>query len=171
MIKAFAMGLLVVGGAGLGIASEPPAARAAAPSGVQALGTELEGGAQDASLGQDDAVELKACTGVSLKVKNQYSHKIKVKKFEYKVNGEWKTEQVNNTEVAKESTQTVAENQSLPDAEGQKITALRLTFQAWCNNSWGGDYVKTDSEIDNEQCNSSTGKAYRFDTPDGNLCD
>jgi hypothetical protein len=147
MIKLVAMGLVAVLGAGLGVAAPVE------------------------SVASADAVELKACTGVDLKVKNQYSHKIKVKKFEYQVGGSWKTEQVPNTEVSAESLKAVASNQSLGDAEGKNITGLRITFQAWCNNSWGGDFVKTDTEIDNEQCNSSTGKVYRFDTPDGNLCD
>jgi hypothetical protein len=162
MLKLVAMGLVAVLGAGLGVASERPEGAAAG----------AEDAAAPAELGPEDgAVPLKACTGVDLKVKNQYSHKIKVKKFEYQVGGSWKTEQVNNTEVGAESTKVVASNQSLGDAEGKNITGLKITFQAWCNNAWGGDHVKTDTEIDNEQCNSSTGKTYRFDTPDGNLCD
>jgi hypothetical protein len=126
---------------------------------------------QSVTIGSEGALQLKACTGVELKVNNQYSHKIKVKKFQYQVGGAWKDEQVQNTEVAKETTKSIATNKSLADAEGKDITGLKLTFQAWCNNEWGGDYTKSDMEIDNTQCNSSTGKVYRFDTPDANLCD
>ena len=158
MIKAIAAGLLSVFGVGMSLGGSADVATAQETEPML-----LDDGGE--------AVPLKACTGVELKVKNQYSHKIKVKKFEYQVDGKWKTEQVPNTEVLKESEKTVATNQSLGDAEGKNITALRVTFQAWCNNSWGGDYTKTDSDIAVQQCNSSTGKVYRFDSPDGNLCD
>ena len=110
-----------------------------------------------------------ACQKVDITVNNQKSVKIKALKIEYKSkeDGKWRTEDFTNTEVAKNTKKTVANNQNLSYIEGHDMSSIKLHYKKWCGGKWSKTYTTTDSRFDKPKCNSNSNKNYRVDVPSG----
>jgi hypothetical protein len=115
------------------------------------------------------------CKKVDFQVdNNKPSTKIKALKMEYKFTNDntWRTELFSNVEVSANTLKTVATDQNLAGAEGNKLVSLKLHFQAYCGGKWSQTYVATDSSFDNTSvCQSNSGRQYRFDLASTAGCD
>lgn len=114
------------------------------------------------------------CKNVDLAVKNNKSTTIKALSMEYKFtnDNQWRSESFNNVEVGPGAFKTVASNQNLIGGEGNKLTGLKLHFQAKCGGKWSKTFVSvTDTQFDDtSNCQSNSNRSYRLDLPSSDVC-
>jgi hypothetical protein len=115
------------------------------------------------------------CHNVDLAVQNNKNVKIRALSMEYKFTNDnvWRTEGFNNVEVAATSFRTVAFDQDLPGAEGNRLVGLKLHFQAFCGGKWSVEFVSAEDTLfdDTSTCASFSGRSYRLDLSSSDVCD